>query len=688
MRYCAFIVFISFFSLIGSRLIAQQQTVDPQNIISNILEDVSSLSDDEIDLDALVEDLVYFIDNPINLNAATEEQLGKLVFLSDFQILSLLDYVKTNTKMLTIYELQMVYGFDYNDIQRLLPFVTVAPVAEKFDPFSGFRYGRSDLFVRTKSLIETQKGYTPAPESNPTATRYAGSKLNYYTRFSIKTRKHFQAGFVAEKDPGEELLVGSPKTPDHLSFHAMLSDVGPIQTIVVGDFNAQFGQGLTMWTGTSFGKSSDVAGFRKRARGLNRYSSTDENLFLRGAGATVKLGMFNVTAFGSYKKIDANVTDSLIDGELVFSTRPTSGLHRTPSEIKNRKILGEFVAGGNVNTGWRNLRVGATASLVNLKGQFEGSTQLYRQFEPELKNRINVGADFNYGLGNHMLYGEVAKSVDHGAGLIAGGLFRIHPLLNLSLLGRSYQKDYSPYYTAALSDGSGAANEQGVVAAVNFKPIKFWEVSGYADFFSSSWLKYGVNAPSRGQEYLLQASYSPKSSLTFNVRYRYKQKEKNQAIDSAQVAFVLPYNNQSFRLHCSFSPTRSVELKSRVEFSWYSIEGSATERGLILYQDISYRPQRLPLVLSARFAIFDTDTWNTRIYAYESDLLYSFSIPAYYSQGTRFYLLAKYSFSDRIDLWVRYSQTYFANVKTIGTGLDEINGPTRSDIKAQIRIKF
>jgi hypothetical protein len=534
--------------------------------------------------------------------------------------------------------------------------------------------------------------------------------MNYYTRFSIKTRKHFQAGFVAEKDPGEELFVSAPKrnvysnsklaniydnlaaslpkSPDYFSFHAQLNDVGIVKTLVVGDFNAQFGQGLTLWTGTSFGKSSDVAGFRKRGRGLNRYSSTDENQFLRGVGATVKVGSFLVTAFGSYKKIDANVSDSLIDGDLVFSTRPTSGLHRTPSEIANRNILWELVAGGNVNTAWKNLRLGATASLVNLEGVFEGSTQLYRQFEPDLKNRINVGSDFNYGLGNHMLYGEVSKTIDHGAGLIAGGLFRIHPQLNLSLLGRSYQKDYSPYYTAALSDGSGTANEQGVVAAVNFKPIKFWEVSGYADFFSSSWLKYGVNAPSRGQEYLVQASYSPKSSLTFNIRYRYKQKEKNQTIDSAQVAFVLPYNNQSFRLHCSFSPARSIELKSRVEFSWYNIEGSTTERGLILYQDISYRPMQSPLVLSARFAIFDTDTWNTRIYAYESDLLYSFSIPAYYSQGTRFYLLAKYSFSDRIDLWVRYSQTYFANVKKIGTGLDEIDGPTRSDIKAQIRIKF
>jgi hypothetical protein len=687
MRYLKHLIVAFFIVLVAISTSAQIVTTDPQSIIADILEDISSASEEEVDLDGLAEDLIFLTENPINLNATSQTELSKLIFLSDFQIASLLDYVKTQGEMLSIYEIQMVYGFDFKDVQRLLPFVTIGPSDKKTAP--RLRYGRNDMFIRTKSLIETQKGYTPAPENDPLATRYKGDKMSLYTRYTFRTQRNFQAGFVAEKDAGEEFFRGSnPYGFDHYSFHAQLSDIGNLKTLVVGDFNAEFGQGLTLWTSASFGKSPDVMGYRKRGRGLIRSSSTNENQFLRGAGATVKYRNFYISAFGSYKKIDANISDSLIDGEVMFSSMPNSGLHRTPSEIKNKKTLGEMVVGGNVNTSWKNVRLGTTASLVNLQGVFEGSSQLYRQYEPPLNNRLNIGTDISFAIGNHLLYGEAATTIGHGAGIIAGGLFRLHPLLNVSILGRTYAKDYSPYYTSALSEGTGSANEDGMLFAFTLKPIKHWEISGYADYFSSSWLRYNVSAPSRGHEYLIQASYSPRSTTNFNLRYRYKQKEKNVTIDTTQVRWLLPYSNQSLRFHCAFSPSRIIELKSRIEFSWYNIEGSVTERGMLMYQDVSYRPQSIPLVLTARFAIFDTDGYNARIYAYENDVLYSFSIPAYYSQGTRFYIIGKYSIGKKVDLWLRYAQTYFTNTTSIGSGLDLINGPTRSDIRAQIRLRF
>jgi hypothetical protein len=687
MRHLKHLIVAFFIVIVAIRSSAQVVTADPQSIIADILEDISSASEEEVDLDGLAEDLIFLTENPINLNATSQTELAKLIFLSDFQIASLLDYIKNQGEMLSIYEIQMVYGFDFKDVQRMLPFVTIRPSDKK--PITGFKFGRSDMFVRAKSLIETQKGYTPIPENDPQASRYKGNKMSLYTRYTFRTQKNFQAGFVAEKDAGEEFFSGSnPYGFDHYSFHAQLSDIGNLKTLVVGDFNAEFGQGLTLWTSASFGKSPDVMGYRKRGRGLLRSSSTNENQFLRGAGATVKYGKFYISAFGSYKKIDANISDSLIDGEVMFSSMPTSGLHRTTNEIKNKKTLGEMVIGGNVNSSWKNVRMGATASLVNIQGAFEGSSQLYRQFEPPLKNRLNIGTDISFALGNHLLYSEAATTAGHGAGIIAGGLFRLHPLMNVSILGRSYAKDYSAYYTAALSEGTGSSNENGLLFAFNFKPIKHWEVSGYADYFASSWLRFNVSAPSRGHEYLIQASYSPRSNTSFNLRYRFKQKEKNVTIDTAQVRWLLPYNNQSLRFHCAFSPSRSIELKSRIEFSWYEIEGSPSEKGLLLYQDVSFRPQSLPLVITARFAIFDTDGYNSRIYAYENDVLYSFSIPAYYSQGTRFYIIGKYSIGKKVDLWLRYAQTYFTNTTSIGSGLDLINGPTRSDIRAQIRLRF
>ncbi|PKP36346.1 MAG: hypothetical protein CVT98_08170, partial [Bacteroidetes bacterium HGW-Bacteroidetes-15] len=380
--------------------------------------------------------------------------------------------------------------------------------------------------------------------------------------------------------------------------------------------------------------------------------------------------------------------DSLIDGMALFTSRPISGLHRTPNEIKNKKTLGEFVTGGNISLSWKNLRAGVTGSLVNLEGIYDVPDQPYRYFEPPLENRTNFGIDINYGLGNHMLFGEAATTLGHGSGILSGGLFRIHPLLTLSILGRHYQKDFSTYCTGALSEGSSPANESGILTGIRFLPYRHWQVAGYVDVFQSSWLRFGINAPSRGRDYLLETTYSPQSRLSLMVRYRLKQKNKNQTVPDSPTQWVVPYTQQALRFHLAYNPTRTINLKSRIEFAWFEEENLPMEMGIMVYQDISYRPTSLPLSLTARFAIFETDSWNTRIYAYENDVLYYFSIPAYYSRGTRAYFLAQYSIGKKIDLWFRVAQTFFADQNQLGSGLDQIDGSTRSDVRIQVRLKF
>jgi hypothetical protein len=676
-------------SLLWAFSLWSQPTHDPQSIIATIIEDLVSSSEDDIDIDALTDDLIFFSENPINLNSTSSQELGRLVFLSDFQIIALLDYVKKHGPFVTIYELQLVIGFDFSDIFKLTPFVTIEAQDKSAYRLPFFKYGKHDLFVRARSLIETQEGYKPPPESNPNATRYAGNKLGLYTRYTYTNRRGFQAGFVGEKDPGEEFFKGSnPHGFDHYSVHLQVTDIGRIKTLVVGDFNADFGQGLTLRTSASFGKSSDPMSVRKRSRGLYRFSSTNENEFLRGVGATVKFGLFDISAFGSYKKIDASITDTLIDGTMVFTSRPNSGLHRTPTEIRNKKTLGETVAGGNVSISWKNLKAGITGSYVNLNGEFDLPNQPYRYFEPALNNRKNIGFDYNLGIGNHLLFGEAATTIGHGSGILSGGLFRVHSLLSLSIVGRHYQKDYSTYYTGALADGSSAANESGILTGFRFLPYRHWQVAGYIDVFQSSWLRYGINAPSRGRDFLLETTYSPRSRLSFIARYKFRQKDKNQDVEGSTTRWVVPYDQQSLRFHLAYNPSRAIQLRSRIEFSWYEEENKPMEKGIMVYQDISYRPVNSPLTITTRFAVFETDSYNTRIYAYENDVLYFFSVPAYYSRGTRAYFMAKYSVGRSMDIWFRVAQTYFANQEQLGSGLDLINGPTRSDARIQIRLKF
>lgn len=110
--------------------------------------------------------------------------------------------------------------------------------------------------------------------------------------------------------------------------------------------------------------------------------------------------------------------------------------------------------------------------------------------------------------------------------------------------------------------------------------------------------------------------------------------------------------------------------------------------GYLVYQDVCYTPVNKPISFRLRFAIFDTDNYDSRIYAYENDVLYAFSVPALYSKGSRYYFLLKYRIINNIDIWFRIAQTFYSNKNTIGSGLDEIKGNTKTDVVFQLRWKF
>jgi hypothetical protein len=58
-----------------------------------------------------------------------------------------------------------------------------------------------------------------------------------------------------------------------------------------------------------------------------------------------------------------------------------------------------------------------------------------------------------------------------------------------------------------------------------------------------------------------------------------------------------------------------------------------------------------------RYCIFRTDNWDSRLYAYENDLLYSFSVPALSGEGSRSYIMIVWKTGKFIDLRIKYGLT-------------------------------
>ena len=108
----------------------------------------------------------------------------------------------------------------------------------------------------------------------------------------------------------------------------------------------------------------------------------------------------------------------------------------------------------------------------------------------------------------------------------------------------------------------------------------------------------------------------------------------------------------------------------------------------MFYQDVLLRPKNFPVIVTARYAIFDTDDFNSRIYAYENDLLNSFSVPAYFFRGSRVYLNLRYRGIRNLTLEARIAQTYLSNRDVFGSANDQIDGNVRTEARAQLRYNF
>jgi hypothetical protein len=211
-------------------------------------------------------------------------------------------------------------------------------------------------------------------------------------------------------------------------------------------------------------------------------------------------------------------------------------------------------------------------------------------------------------------------------------------------------------------------------------------MSAYFDNWQHKWLKFNIDAPSVGSEYLVQLNYRPSRGTEMYLRYRNETKERNATNSETAINYLISNQKTQFRFHLSSKLTPAFTIKSRVEFARFYNGINTPENGFLVYQDLAYNGRNFRF--STRFALFDTETYNARIYAYESDLLYNFSIPAYYYKGSRFYLNCRYNFSKYFLLEARFSRTTFYNRDFVGSALEMIEGSSRSEIKMQARVRF
>lgn len=644
-----------------------------QEVPQSTQQQLENLGDENLEDDALLQQLAFYQKNPLNLNEATAEDLYPLRLLSELQIQNLVRHRAVFGKLLSIYELQAVPGFDLSGIQKILPYVYVGEARSITEMFSSRLHGgnRSAL-LRFSRVLEKPKGFDAS-----LPTHYLGDRNRLLFRYTYQYKNLLYYGFVADKDAGEQFFKGAQKWGfDFYSIHFFARNLGKLKAVALGDYVVNLGQGLTQWQSLAFGKSAEVASIKRTAPVLQPYRSAGEFYFSRGAAATVENGCWQATAFVSYKKFSGNLDADSLDR---FTSFGVSGYYRTPSEVADRYKLNDLSAGGNLSYSRSNFKIGANAVSHRFSLPLQKSNEPYNRFALTGQTLFLASVDYSFTYRNAHFFGEAATNAQGHYALVQGALVSVDPKVDLSFFYRHIQKEYQAPFANAFTESSLPSNETGLYTGVQIRPVAGWQVAAYADFYRFSFLKFRVSSPTRGCDYLMQVVYTPDKQTEIYLRYRTETKPLNVA--GGVIQAPADQTKQSLRLNVATSLNRKVSVKGRTEMVWFEKSG-IKEEGFLSYLETAYEPSP-KWRGNIRLQYFETGGFDSRIYAYESDVLYGFSIPAFFDKGFRYYLNLNFKPQKRLSLYVKLAQTHYHNKSSVGSGLDLIKGSRKTEAKLQ-----
>lgn len=654
--------------------------IDP----ARITDDIVPFQDDDNAYEELYENYLQLYAHPLDINSATTEQLRQLGILNERQIGNLVSHIQKNGKLLSIYELQSISDFDTETLHRLAPMITVVVPGSRIDGDLVKRIvgERNKYFLtRYERTLERSEGH----RSTDPFDRFEGGAGRLCMRFKSSRTNEFSYGFITENDAGENFRWDPGKAWygfDRVSWHVQLMNKGRIENLVVGDFQAQLGQGLILGTAFGTGKGGEtITTVRKANTGFMPFTSLNETGNLHGAAATVRINKsIFLSPFVSATRRDAAV---YFNGHRYFSSFINSGLHRNANEMRNRKAVGEKIYGVAANVRRELLDAGVVFQQVEYEYPLEKFRSAYNQFAFRGGTNLNVSAYTNYTFGNTSFFAEGARSLPGGTAIVAGMLTSFSRQTDIACLYRHYAANFYPFYGNAFSEGTASQNERGFYFGLRHRFSRKYSFAGYADIFAFPWLKYRVYAPSKGHEFLSRFDYQPSRKALLFFQFRQEQKPVN--VPRETVYLTAPGVKRNFVVSCEYEPARNLKLKTRAQYSTVDFDGRKSD-GTVLFQDVSFSSGRWSF--SGRYAFFETDNFDNRHYVYERDVWSAYSLPVYEGWGLRKYGMITFRVTGALTLSCRYAKTDYRDRTEIGSGLAKINGNSRNDVKLQLVFRF
>lgn len=647
-------------------LVSQAQINPVEQAIEYIVE-FGQTESETPDLIQIAEQLSYLQQNPISLNTATAEDLQEIPLLNTFLVFNFLEYRKRTGRILSYFQLADIKGYSIQLIKLLQPFTTLSYTTE---PLKFPRHFNHQLAIRYRQLFEENTAFNN--------DNFPGHSSENYVRYRLQGDGRLFAGLTLQRDPGEVWLPNG-YTPDFTSIHFEYRLRGIIKRILLGDFAAEFGQGLTLWSSLAFTKSADALNVARFGRGLRHYTGTDENRFLRGAGVVLDLGNVDVSVYHSANRNDANLV-AQEDGVMVATSLQTSGFHRTDGERQDKRSMPIRLTG--IYAHWRPERLRLGLHVLHTKFGFPlvPAPRIENALRFSGNQQLHTALDWKYLYHRIFVFGEVSFDwLSKRTAATTGLQIQAADGLQWALHYRYLAPGWFALYAAPFSE-TGRDGEQGVYLGINWQLPNGINLAFFADHYAYLWLRTNVNRPTAGSDYMLQLNYAPRRANMY-LRLRAQNRPRTRSGEET-VRSVIDEQRLSIRYHITLPINRELVLQARAEWVDFS-QGETHQNGLLTFAGISWRINE-KWQLKARYSLFDTDGYNAAIWAFEDDVPYGFSVPAFYDRGAKWYVLAGWQALSNVEFWIRIEDAYSTDWRRLPDELPK----RRTGIRALLRFSF
>ena len=643
-----------------------QQEHEWEEYLNEVLtiEDVGTAAWEE-----LYEQLCELNQHPMDMNHASREQLEQLPFLSAQQVEDIMAYLYQYGPMKSLAELQMIRSLDYQR-RRLLTFFVRIDDDEQKQGFPSLKtitqYGRHELMATAKIPFYERRGDNEV---------YKGWPYRHWLKYQFSYDDQVKAGLIGAQDAGEPFFANKNRWGyDYYSYYVQIKHWGRLESLVLGKYRVSMGMGLIANNGFTMGKLTSLQNLGRSTTTLRAHSSRSSADYLQGAGATMTIVKgLSLTGFLSYRAMDATLNK---DGSA--TTIVTSGYHRTETELEKKDNLRNTTFGGNIRYQQHGIHAGLNIIAAHLNRELKPNTSLlYRQHAAQGTDFMNFSADYGYIHHRFAFNGETAMNKNGALATINSLSLQCGNGVSLMALYRFYSFRYTSLYVNSFSEGGSVQNESGVYLGVNWQPSPRLKVMAYSDYAYFPWAKYQISQSSHAFDNMLQVSYL-RNRWTIDARYRLKVRQRDNEDKSALQSRTEHRGRLSLTYDGSFS--------SRTQVDYTQIVFRGQDRGWMVSQSLGYHHRWLKL--SGGLGYFHTDSYDSRVYLYESGPLYSYGFSQFSGEGIRYWLMARAEISRRLILTAKFGTTDYFDRSVIGTSYQQIDGSSQSDLDLQVRWKF